>query len=328
MEKEKMAIGVDVGGTNVRLALVRFTGEVLKRMRLKSNAHLGPEALVSRLGEAIDNLAALAEGFNGTAAAVGIGVAGNVAPTTGVVVVSPNLPGWRNIELKRLLEERLGLTVVVENDANVMAVGEKWRGAGMDFSHFLCLTLGTGVGGGLILNGKLWRGYWGSGGEVGHMILDPDGDECSCGNRGCLESFASASAVCRKALSALRGGRPSLLAEYLPRPKDLSARLVAEAACRGDGLALAVFEEVGRSLAVAIGNIMNLLGLEAFLIGGGVSASWDLFYPSLQQELNRVCKLFPPEMFQVLRTRLGEDGGVLGAARIAFDAVVQHSAQP
>jgi len=323
-----MAMGVDLGGTNIRLGLVRPSGEIVEKMRLKSNAHLGPDALVSRLGEAIANLASPAGRFDGTVAAVGIGIAGNIVPASGLVVVSPNLPGWRNIELKRILEERLDFTVAVENDANVMAVGEKWLGAGMDFSHFICLTLGTGVGGGLILNGKLWRGYWGSGGEVGHMILDPDGDECGCGNRGCLESVASASAICRKTINALKKGEQSLLAEYLHHPEDLSARLVAEAARRDDRLALTIFEEVGKSLAVAIGNIMNLLGLEAFLIGGGVSASWDLFYPSLKQELNRVCKLFPPEMFQVVRTRLGEDGGVLGAARIAFDAVAGDNAQP
>jgi glucokinase len=328
MEKEKMAIGVDMGGTNVRLGLVRPSGEIVERMRLKSNAHLGPDTVVPRLGEAIGNLASLAGGFDGTVVAVGIGIAGNIVPATGLVVLSPNLPGWRNIELKRILEERLGFTVAVENDANVMAVGERWLGAGRDFSHFICLTLGTGVGGGLILNGKLWRGYWGSGGEVGHMILDPEGDECSCGNRGCLESFASASAICRKTIEGLKKGEPSLLAEYLHHPKDLSARLVAEAARKGDRLALGIFEGVGKSLAVAIGNIMNLLGLEAFLIGGGVSAAWDLFYSALKQELDRVCKLFPPEMFQVVRTRLGEDGGVLGAARIAFDTMAGDRAWP
>jgi glucokinase len=321
MQSEKMAIGVDMGGTNIRLGLVRFSGEIVERVRLKSEAHLGPEAIVSKLIEAIIEIGDLAGRVQDTVAAVGIGIAGNVQPATGMVVVSPNLPGWRNINLGQILEQRLRVPVAIENDANVMAVGEQWLGAGTHYSHFICLTLGTGVGGGLILDGKLWRGYWGSGGEAGHMMLDPVGDQCSCGNRGCLESFASASAIRRKTLNALRRAEPSLLAGYLRHPEDLSARVIAEAARDGDLLALRIFNDVGRSLAMAIVNIMNLLGLEAFLIGGGVSAAWDLFYPALRQGLNQTSKLFPPEKFQVVRTKLGEDGGVLGAARIAFNAV-------
>jgi glucokinase len=322
---KKMAIGVDMGGTNIRLGIVRLSGEILERSRLKSEADQGPEAVISRLAEAIVEAREMADRAQGTVACVGIGIAGNVQPTTGMVVISPNLPGWRNINLKETLERRISMPVAIDNDANVMAMGEHWLGEGMPYTHFICLTLGTGVGGGLFLDGQLWRGYWGSGGEVGHMVLDPDGGPCNCGNKGCLESSASATAIIRKTLDALRRSEPSSLSAYLQCPEKLSALLVAEAARKGDRLALNIFEEVGSSLGMAIVNIMNLLGLEAFIIGGGVSAAWDLFYPALRRKIDLASKLFPPEVIRVIRAKLGEDGGILGAAKIAFNVMANDN---
>ena len=316
-----MAIGVDMGGTNMRLALVKRSGEIDHRIRLESMAKEGPDAVIARIAHAVNELAERVEQEGGRVRAVGLGIPGNILPEEGLVVVSPNLAGFVNFNVHKALMGHVRFPVVIDNDANMIALGEKWCGAGRDFQNFICLTLGTGVGGGLILNGRVWHGAWGSGGEAGHMVIDPHGNPCNCGNNGCLESEASATAIRRKALDALREGKATSLESYRYEPDLLTAEIVAGAAREGDELARQIFIGVGRSLGRAIVNIMNLLGLDAFLVGGGVAAAWELFQPALLEEIRKVSRLFPPERYTVRRVELGDDAGILGSALAAFESV-------
>lgn len=319
-EKEAMTIGVDMGGTNMRLALVGRSGEIEGRIRLDSMANEGPDAVVARIANGVNELAGRLAQEGGRVRAVGLGIPGNILPEQGIVVVSPNLAGFVDYNVHKALTKLVPFPVVIDNDANMIALGEKWLGAAKDYRNFICLTLGTGVGGGLVLNGRIWHGAWGSGGEAGHMIIDPHGGPCNCGNNGCLESEASATAIRRKALEYLREGRETSLAPYRYEPDLLTAEIVAEAARGGDELAKQIFIDMGRSLGRAIVNIMNLLGLDAFLIGGGVAAAWDLFHPAMTEEIGQASKLFPPDRYTVRRTGLGDDAGILGAAQAAFES--------
>ncbi len=328
MENEKEAvIGVDMGGTNVRLALVTDRARILERVRYANDTHNGPEGVIEELVRHVGAVMNRAGEAGVKVTGVALGVPGHLLPEEGIVILSPNLPGWVNYDLKAALSRRIHVPVIIDNDANMCALGEKWQGAGRDYDDFLCMTLGTGVGGGLILNGKLWHGRWGSGGEIGHVVVNSQGGLCSCGNRGCLESEASASAIRRKALEALGRGVRSDLEKFTECTELLTAEAVADAASAGDELALSIYRDVGTWLGRAIVNTMNLLGLQAFVVGGGVSAAWDLFYPEILEEVKRTSRLFPPDCYHILRVRCGEDAGILGAARTGFGTFFAPTAE-
>jgi len=305
----------------VRIGVVESDATIIRRTRSASNHGTGPDDFTARLTGAMKDLTEDCARSGVEIVAAGLGVPGNILTRDGIVAVSPNLPGWRNFNALEALSRSMPFPVVIDNDANLIALGEKWFGAGRPYQDFLCLTLGTGVGGGLILNGSVWHGKWGSGGEVGHMTLDPGGAKCSCGNNGCVETEASATAIRRKTLERLERDAPSSLTAYARKPEALTAEVVAEAARQGDELAKAVYRGVGVALGRAIVNVMNLLGLEAFLIGGGVSGAFDLFQPSIMEEIRNTSTLLPMANYKVLRSELGEDAGILGAARMAFDRV-------
>jgi len=242
---------------------------------------------------------------------VGIGAPGLVE--NGVVRCSPNLPGWNDVSLQRILGEALALPVILENDANAVAYGEKSTGAGRGLNSLICITLGTGVGGGLILDGKIWRGAFGMAGEVGHMVIEPEGNPCSCGNRGCLETYASATGIVRMAKEAVGRGDAGW------DVSTLTTEVLDEAARRGDKTAIRIFSEAGRSLGIGVASLLHILNPEAIIIGGGVVKAWELFYPSMAEEINRRCFREITERTKIIPASLGDDAGMLGAARLAFE---------
>jgi glucokinase len=205
----------------------------------------------------------------------------------------------------------------VENDVNCMGYGEYWLGAGRDLGDFLGIALGTGVGGCLIIDGKAWAGVGGSAGEVGHMTIRPEGDRCLCGNRGCLETLASASWLVLRAEERLRQGSESSLEQYLKSGENLDAEAICRAATAGDGLAKELLALVGTSLAIAIANVVHLLGIRGIVIGGGLGNAWDVFIDPLHEELGRRLTLVPASEVRVVRAQLGDDAGSLGAAYLA-----------
>lgn len=314
-----VAIGVDLGGTNLRFGIVDESGRILARKRTRTGADKGYHAVLTRLTGGIESLAAKAVAMGHRVTGAGIGVPGIIAADLGVVRFSPNLPGWDDIPLKRDVSEKCDFPVFIENDANAYALGEMRHGAGQGSHSLVLITLGTGVGGGVILDGRLWRGADGMAGEVGHITVEPDGILCHCGNRGCLERYSSATAVVARFSAALKDGEKSTLkASFKKDHVGITAKMVDEAARAGDALARHVYEEAGRYLGIAMADLINLLNIERIVIGGGLAGAWDLFIGAARAEVKGRAFKIPAERCKVLRGRLGDDAAILGAAGLVF----------
>lgn len=309
------AVGVDIGGTNIKVSLVDPAGgRLVERQSFKTMAERGPEAVVQDLAGRLKELSRQAGARGFRIAGVGVGCAGIIDSRKGLVLISPNLPGWSRFPLGPLLATHLQLPVVVGNDVDYIGCGEYWLGAGRELGDFLGIALGTGVGGCLIIGGKPWSGVEGSAGEVGHMTIEPEGERCLCGNHGCLETLASASWLVRRAKERLRrGGSPS----RMDGTDQLDAETIYRAALDGDRLAGELFAQVGKSLATAIANVIHLLGIRGVLIGGGLAQAWDAFIGPLRAELTRRLTMAPVAAVRIVRAQLGDDAGSLGAAYLA-----------
>lgn len=300
-------IGVDIGGTNLRLGLVSATGKIIARCRLSSLISEGLDAFCGRLLHGISELKNEALTLNMNLVGIGVGVPGLVG-SDGLIYSSVNMRPLDGFNLDAYLSGKTGLQVECANDANAIAVGEQMFGAGRGRSSFMVITIGTGLGSGLVLNGKLWKGTGGFAAEFGHVTVDPDGDECHCGNHGCLERYVSAGALVRS------------MAGFNQSDQDGSLTYTAEdLACMArsrNAEAKRAFEQMGRWLGISLASLSNLLNLEAIIIGGGVGASLDLFEPALRSELSARCF---PEIYaglEIIRGELGDDAGLLGAAAL------------
>ena len=319
LENQSQAvIGVDIGGTNIKLALVDPSQQrLLERTRMKTRAQRGPRRVVADLSNSISQLSLLGEKHGFELVGVGVGCAGLIDLTNGVVITSPNLPAWENWPLAEMLGQQTQVPVFVENDVNCICYGEYWLGAGRELGDFLCIAPGTGVGGCVLISGRAWEGAGYSAGEVGHMTIQPDGEKCRCGNYGCLETLASADWLVRRAEERLRQGAQSSLRQDLGRPGGLDAEHIYRAAMAGDQMAQDLFQLVGTSLAIAIANVVHLLGLRSVLIGGGVANGWEAFIGSLYDELGRRLTLIPSDEVNVVRAQMGDDAGPLGGGYLA-----------
>lgn len=308
------AIGIDLGGTNCRAALVGEKGRIGEMFRRPTRMEAGYDAWLEELSTGVEALLLQGEALGLKVAAVGMGAPGLIAGD-GTVVTSPNLPALNGRPLAADLAARLRLPVVAANDANAIAWGEALFGAGREFASFLTMTLGTGVGGGLVLDRRLWLGADGAAGEVGHWTVVPGGRPCGCGNRGCLEQYASARALAVLARERIEAGAASALAEI--SAAELTSRQVGEAAHRGDALALRVVEEAGGYLGQVLGGVANLLNLDGAVIAGGAVDSFDLMYPAILRALRRHAFAVPGRRLVVVPGRLGDEAGILGAAALA-----------
>ena len=312
------ALSADLGGTQIRVALVDRNGRVSARRATPTLAHQGREDVLARFMAAVD---AVASGI-APSSLVGVGVCmpGPIDPDSGVLFNPPNLPGWDGFSLKPILENRLALKVWVGNDATLAALAEHVYGAGRGYKHLVYMTLSTGIGGGIIVDGKLYTGHRGFAGEVGHITIDRNGPQCNCGNVGCLEAMASGTAVARMARERLAGGAPRVLRELAGGDLDkVDARMVAEAAASGDALAQAIMEEVGTNLGIGIVSLLHAFDPEVIVIGGGMSASLDLFLPGITGEIERHAMVQQGGRVPVVKSELGDDVSLLGAAALAFD---------
>ena len=320
------AVGVDLGGTNMRIAAVDESGKQLEVISTSTEVRRGREQVLSAMCDAIRNLAAK---FSSTyrLAGTGIGVPGIIDMETGMLHESPNLPGWSGYQVLQEIQKRLGTPVILENDANCAALGEKWLGAARDVENMCMLTLGTGVGGGMILNGRIWHGMTGMAGELGHTTVHADGVQCGCGSRGCIEQYASATAIKRMAVEKIASGQAPELARAMSENPEFSAKIVFQYAIQGDKQAQEIFHVVGSALGVAIANMVNALNLEMYVIGGGVSSAWEVFSPALLQELQHRSFVYratgpnenaasPRRKTVITRALLGSDAGLIGAARL------------
>lgn len=309
---------MDIGGTNIRLGLVRGNGQIVAKRHLQCLIDQGIEPFLASLGDEITDLRRQADKLKEPLLAVGSGIPGLI-DTHGKVLSSVNLKALETRNMRRCLEELSGLPVAVLNDANAAALAE-WRyGAGRPFSSLLHLTLGTGVGSGLILDGHLWTGIDGVAAEYGHASVEPEGHPCPCGNRGCLEQYASATAIARLARERIDAGEATLLNVDDGSFPDSAA--VAAAAANGDPLARACFATAGRYLGIAAATAVNLLNLEAIIIGGGAGQSYALLAEHVRGEIERRAFKVPAERVRLLQGELGDDAGLLGAAAAGWQMI-------
>lgn len=307
----RVVIGVDLGGTNLRTALLSSEGDILDKRKEATYASEGWKKVVQRL---IQNIArqqeiAIQQGLS--VAAVGVGAPGVIQVDKGIVVKSPNFPDWNNLPLKDELEKVLSLPVTIENDANAAALGEQWRGAGKGIGSMILLTLGTGVGGGIVLNKQIWHGADGMAGEVGHMTIIPDGRQCGCGNAGCLEMYASARGIVQSYRDA--GG-----ASETGIQSEITSAQVYQAASEGNACAVKVMQDMGRILGIGIANLINIFNPEMVVIGGGVKDAWPLFIDSTRAEIRKRAFEVPAARTEIVPSKLGDDAGMVGAAAAAL----------
>ena len=304
-----LVFAVDLGGTHLRAALVDSTGKIHAQIKQHTPKDDSPHVVVDKLVSVAD------EWRNGPIIGASVMVPGAVDSAQAVVLSAPNLPSLINFGLKGVLQERLGWPVVLENDANAAAIGEMWLGAARGCRDVVSVTLGTGVGGGMLLGGKLWRGAHGAAGEIGHTTVDPfSGLKCKCGNTGCLELFASATAIVRMARESLSQFSAATLSA-----DDLTAEKIYEAGRQGDELALSVFRRAGKYLGIGLANLMSIIDPEIIVINGGVVNGWDLFAVDMYAEVSeRAFQATAPKV-KIARAECGDNAGLLGAARLAFD---------
>jgi glucokinase len=319
------SIGVDLGGTNLRIAAVEETGRILETITTETEVSRGRDRVINEMCDAIQALSAKFKS-SGALVGVGIGVPGIIDMATGMLRESPNLPGWHNYPVREEIERRLRSRVILENDANAAAFGEFWLGAAKDVDSSCMFTLGTGVGGGIILDGRVWRGMTGMAGELGHFTVVPDGVKCGCGNRGCVEQYASATAIRRMAREAVARGGARELERALKEDPELSAAAIFRLASSGDAPAQQIFNYVGETLGTVVAAFINALNLPMYVIGGGVSSGWDAFSPALLETVKKRSFVYratapggEPRLGRdtiVTRALLGGDAGLLGAARL------------
>lgn len=302
-------LGLDIGGTNIRAGLVTDEGETIDFYKIKTEANRGPGGVIDRIVGIMDTIRS--KNPHAPISGIGIGIAGILKPKEGIVCFSPNLPGWRDVELYKILKEKLKTPIWIENDANLIALGEKWLGVGRNIDNFVLLTLGTGVGGGIIYKGRLFTGET-SAAEIGHLKIEPGGELCLCGRRGCLETFASATGLIRRVRKKRDAGMPSVLDKATLNAKDIF--LAAKA---GDILAEYLFRQAGWALGIGIANILNVLGFNTVIIGGGVSHAWSAFIGTLKYTLmSELLSVFYDEV-QILKGILGDMAGIYGACYLA-----------
>ncbi len=302
----RFVIGMDLGGTNLRVAGVTSGGEIVALHREHTAAREGTEPVIERIIAAIVRVAGSVTGAGGIVLGVVLGAPGIISSRKGTVVASPNLPGWNDVPLRDRVAAATGLQVLLENDANAAAYGEFWRGAGRGCSSMVLLTLGTGVGGGLVLGGDLWRGADGMAGEIGHVTIEPGGRICRCGNTGCLETYASATGI----VDSYR--------KFSGIEESVSAEEVHRRALEGDANARQSYRDAGRALGIAIATLVNLLNPERIVIGGGVLPAWDLFMPVAEHEMRRRAFAAPATRVSFAPAALGDLAGVTGAAGLLW----------
>ena len=334
---KKFAIGVDLGGTNLRIAAVDETGTLIEKVTIGTKVSLGRDQVIDNMCDAIQRLSEKCKD-SGPLLGIGIGVPGIIDNQTGLLRESPNLPGWADYPVRAEIERRLKTIVVLENDANVAALGEKWLGAARDYSDMAMITLGTGVGGGLVFEGKIWDGANGMAGEWGHATVEPDGHPCGCGNQGCLEQYASATAVVRMAREAIAANGAPALARAANSDPEFSAKSIFNLAIQGDEDARRIFRQVGRSLGIMLSTLVNTLNLPIYVIGGGAASAWEAFSPAMFEQVRRrslvyaatapddpaarkegasaVVKPGPGHKTIITQALLGSDAGLYGAARL------------
>ncbi|MBZ5636103.1 MAG: ROK family protein [Acidobacteriia bacterium] len=308
------SIGIDLGGTNLRAAAIDKDGKMLGKISGSTPVAEGPGPVVDDMAQSVEKLR---EQFGRDhLAGIGAGVPGNIDMAKGVIVGWGNMPIFNGYPMRDELSKRLNTRVILENDANAAALGEKWMGAGRGVEDLVLLTLGTGIGGGIIVDGRILHGQIGMAGEIGHMTISPNGNPCGCGNRGCVEKHASATAV-------------SAMARLLGLGHDLTAKEVYDLARNVDdprnARAREIFRVMGEALGIALASLINIFNFPLYLLGGGVVAAWEFFAPAMIEEVERRSFTYRSTLktapTRIEAAKLGGDAGLFGAACLPLEDV-------
>ena len=316
---DDLILGVDLGGTKILTAVTNSQGKMLSRDHSITPAQKGHEAVIQSILESAYRALEEADVAISALTAIGVGAPGISNPETGILFTSPNLPGCRDVPLRDIMQERLGKKTFLINDANAAALGEFYFGAARGARNFIYITISTGIGGGIVIDGKIYGGAIGAAGEVGHMTIDDDGPICNCGNRGCWETLASGTALAREARHRIKEGVRTSILEYAEgEVEKVTAQVIHKAAERGDSLAKELIARTGYYVGVGLANLVNIFNPELIVIGGGLSNIGDmLLEPAFEVAGERAYK----EAFEAVRfasAELGRNSGVLGAAAFAL----------
>jgi glucokinase len=294
----EFGIGLDLGGTNLRVAAVDRSGNMMDSVSGKTAYSEGREAIIHEIVEAIS---VLRSRCGPDLTGIGVAVPGFIQMEEGVIRNSNNLASLENFPIRDEISKRLGTNVILENDANAAAIGEQWIGAGKDVKDLVLLTLGTGIGGGIISEGNIVRGALGMAGELGHITVVPNGNPCGCGNRGCVEKHASATAI-------------TAMAKLLGLGDALSSKEVYDLAIGGNEKARTIFISMGEALGIVLAMLVNTFNFPLFLLGGGVIDAWDLFAPAMIDETSRRSFTYRVSRPRIEKAKLGNKAGLFGAA--------------
>ena len=315
----ELFVGVDLGGTNVRTAVVSRDKKILGKDARSTRAEEGPAAVMDCMAESVQAALRSAGASSKDVLAAGFGAPGPMNWQTGVVYSPPNLPGWKNVHLADEMAKRLSFPCYVDNDANVACYGEYWLGAGQGAESMCLLTLGTGVGGGIVVFGQLLRGIDGTAAEIGHLKVMRGGRKCGCGATGCLEAYASVTGMVRTAIEGIEGGRKTVLTEMCGGDlKKIDGKMISDGIARGDEFSKWVMHETAVWLGLGIASLINLLNPEKVVLCGGMIAAGDVLFDPIRKTAKEMSFEVPGNRAQIIPAGLGADSGVIGAAGCAL----------
>lgn len=315
----KYSIGVDLGGTDIKAGLLSEDGSLSYRMVVSTRVDDGAKPIATRIADTIRKIINATESEsqqNRKIIGIGIGAPGLIIANSGIIHFSPNFPGWTDIPLLDYVStelDEIDLPLYIDNDVNVMVLGELHHGAGVGYENVVALTLGTGVGGGVVIGRQVYHGSWNTAGELGHTIVQPNGRKCGCGNKGCLEAYAGAKGIVERTQQRIAEGKKTSLAY-----DELTPKQIANAANDGDKLAVEIFSETGRYIGIALTSIAHILNPQIAIIGGGIAAAGEsLLFQHIRKEFKQRTMDIPSEM-EIIPAKLGNQAGLVGAAMLAY----------
>jgi glucokinase len=315
-KKNNYAIGVDLGGSSIKLGIVSETGKLIKKNSAKTEAELGPKKVIDKIVQGINELTQKSK-FK--IAGIGIGCPGVVTPGKGIVENPPNLPGWDKVNIGKIISKEFNKSVFIDNDANAAAIGELTFGSGKKYKSFIMITLGTGVGGGIVMNNKIYHGDFGAAGEIGHISIDYNGPKCNCGSYGCIEAYAGNQYLRERVRKQLKEHPKSKMWKLIQNDlSKVSPRNIQEAAESGDAFAKSVIDDLGFQLGSAFTSLCNVLDISVFIIGGGIAGFGKPLFDSIKKTIaKKVMAPIRPRV-RVLPAKLKNDAGIKGASALVF----------
>lgn len=314
----EMFVGIDLGGTNIKIGLFDSELKLISKTSVATKVDMGPEVVIDKMAQTAKKLLAEAGLSMQDVVAVGIGTPGPAKYSEGIIIKSTNMPTFKNVPICRMLNERLGVPIVFDNDANVACWGEYAVGAGKGVKDMVFFTLGTGIGGGIISSGELVHGCDENGAELGHMIIYPDGRECACGQRGCVEAYASADSTARRAREVIEAGAESSLKQVLDEKGQITSKDVYEHLAAGDKLAKEITDGTAKALAITCINMLHTTEPKRIVFAGGMIAAGDVLLNRIKDFFNEHIWTLKKEMVEICFATLGEDAGIIGAAALAL----------